>query len=255
MPDTPDITQYQARDNLLHDRIIVVTGAGDGIGRAVALACAKVGATVVLVGRTLSKLEKVYDEIEQASGPQPAIYPINFEGAVEQDYANLAAVLNSEFGRVDGLLHNASELGSQTPIALYDSATWSRVMQVNVTAPFMLTKALIPLLEKSDAASVVFTSSTVGRKGRAYWGAYAVSKGATENLMQTFADELDGVSTIRANSINPGATRTKMRATAYPAEDPATVTAPEAITAPYLYLLGPDSKGVNGQQVDAQPRK
>ena len=247
-----DLTRYQPHDGLLQDRIIVITGAGDGIGRAAALACAKAGATVVLLGRTLNKLELVYDEIEALGGPKPAIYPINFEGAAPQDYETLADVLTTEFHRIDGLLHNASELGPRTPLALYDSAAWSKVLQVNVTAPFILTKALMPLLENSEDASVVFTSSSVGRKGRAYWGAYAVSKGAVENLMQTLADELDGTSKVRANSINPGATRTKMRATAYPAEDPQTVTPPENIMKAYLYLLGPDSKGVNGQQFEAQ---
>ncbi len=252
MPKVTDIKTYEARDKLLQDRIIVITGAGDGIGRAAALACAQAGATVVLLGRTLSKLEAVYDAIENAQGPKPAIYPINFEGAVEHDYEALTEALTTEFGRIDGLLHNASELGPRTPLVSYSSQAWMQVMQVNVTAPFMLTKALMPLLEKSDDASVLFTGSTVGLKGRAYWGAYAASKAATENLMQTLADEMDGVSNIRANSINPGAIRTKMRATAYPAEDPQSVTAPEAIMGGYLYLLGPDSKGVNGQQFEAQ---
>ncbi len=246
------ITNYQAPASLLDKRVIVITGAGDGIGRATAMACAEAGATVILLGRTLSKLEAVYDAIEEAGGAQPAIYPINFESAVEHDYQALTEALNSEFGCIDGLLHNASELGPRTPLAQYNSDAWSQVLQVNVTAPFMLTKALLPLLEKSDDASIVFTSSSVGRKGRAYWGAYAVSKGATENLMQTLADELDGVSKVRANSINPGATRTRMRATAYPAEDPQSVTPPENITGAYLYLLGPDSKGVNGQEFEAQ---
>lgn len=252
MAEVTDLMAYQARDNLLQDRVIVITGAGDGIGRAAALACAKAGATVVLLGRTLSKLEIVYDAIEGAQGPKPAIYPINFESAVEHDYETLTEALTTEFGRIDGLLHNASELGPRTPLVTYSSEAWSRVMQVNVTAPFMLTKALMPLLEKSSDASVLFTGSSVGLKGRAYWGAYAASKAAIENLMQTLADEMDGISSIRANSINPGATRTSMRATAYPAEDPQSVTAPEDIMGGYLYLLGPDSKAVNGQQFEAQ---
>lgn len=252
MLDAVDLKNYQPRNDLLNERVIVITGAGDGIGRAAALACANAGATVVLLGRTLAKLEAVYDEIENSGSPKPAIYPINLESATEHDFEGLANTLKQEFGRVDGLLHNAGELGPRTSLSLYDAAAWNKVMQVNVTAPFLLTQALMPLLHASEDASIVFTSSSVGRQGRAYWGAYAVSKGATENLMQTLADELDGVSPVRANSINPGATRTSMRATAYPAEDPQTVTAPQDIMPVYLYLLGPDSKGVNGQQFDAQ---
>lgn len=242
---------YQPAPSLLKDKIIVVTGAGDGIGRVAAKTFAEHGATVVLLGRTLAKLEKVYDEIEQAGGPQPAIYPINFEGAVEKDYRDLSDALNDEFGRVDGLLHNASDLGERTPIANYAADAWLRVMHVNVNAPFMLTQALLPLLERADHASIVFTSSGVAQKGRAFWGAYAASKAAQDNMMETLAEELEGTGPIRANSLNPGATRTRMRASAYPAENPASVPPPEAHMPLYLYLIGDDSMEVNGQVFSA----
>ncbi|MCR6653646.1 MAG: YciK family oxidoreductase [Cellvibrionaceae bacterium] len=247
-----DPLTYQPSAGLLQDRIIVITGAGSGIGRAAAQTFARHGATVVLLGRTLAKLESVYDSIEAAGGPKPAIFPINLEGAAPQDYDQLRIALDNEFGRVDGLLHNASELGGRTPLGQYSISDWQKVMQVNVTAPFLLTRALLPLLQKSADGRVVFTGSSVGRKGRAYWGGYAVSKGATETLMQVLADELEQTP-IRVNSINPGATRTAMRASAYPAEDPAVVTPPEAIMNPYLFLFGPDSKDWHGQQLDAQP--
>jgi len=247
-----DPLNYQPSAGLLQDRIIVVTGAGSGIGRAVAQTFARHGATVVLLGRTLAKLESVYDSIEAAGGPKPAIFPINFEGATAQDYEQLRAALENEFGRVDGLLHNAGALGGRTPLGQYSYSDWQKVMQVNVNAPFLLTRALLPLLQKSADGRIVFTGSTVGRKGRAYWGGYAVSKGATETLMQVLADELEETP-IRVNSINPGATRTAMRSEAYPAEDPAVVTPPEAIMNPYLFLFGPDSKDWHGQQLDAQP--
>jgi len=243
---------YVPAPSLLADKIIVVTGAGDGIGRVAAKTFAEYRATVVLLGRTLSKLEKVYDEIEQAGGPKPAIFPINLEGAAEKDYIELSDALNTEFGRVDGILHNASVLGDRTPLVNYAPDVWQRVMQVNVNAPFMLTQALLPLLEQAEHASVVFTGSGVGLQGRAYWGAYAASKAAQENLMQTLADEADGATNIRSNSINPGGTRTGMRAAAYPAENPAKVPAPEAHMPLYLYLMGKDSIGVNGQQFSAQ---
>lgn len=243
---------YQARADLLKDRIILITGAGDGIGAAAAKSCAAHGATVILLGRTTRKLEAVYDAIEEAGHPQPAIYPMNLEGAAPKDYEDMAGTIEKEFGRLDGLLHNASLLGTLTPLSQYNVEQWSKVMQVNLNAPFLLTRACLDLLKKSDDASVLFTSSSVGRKGRAYWGAYGISKAANENMMQIWADELETNTHVRVNSINPGAVRTSMRAKAYPGEDPNIHPTPDAIMATYLYLLGPDSKGVTGQQFDAQ---
>lgn len=239
---------YQPESELLRDKIILVTGASDGIGRAAAKSFAAHGATVILLGRTLPKLENVYDEIEAAGYPQPAIYPMNLETALEKDFLAMYEVLEKEFGRLDGILHNASALGQRTPIASYSADEWQKVMQVNVTAPFLMTKALLPLLDQAPQAAILFTGSTVGLKGRAFWGAYAASKAATENLMQTLADELHETTRIRVNSINPGATRTKMRASAYPAENPASVKSAEALMPTYLYLLSDDSIGVSGQQ-------
>ena len=245
MKTLPD--NYSPAPQLMHDKVILVTGAGDGIGRTAALSLARHGATLVLLGRTPAKLEQVYDRIEQEGGAKPAIYAMNLEGANAKDYIDLADALLGEFGRLDGLLHNAGILGERTPIANYASDTWGRVMHVNVNAPFMMTQALLPLLERAPLASIVFTGSGVGYQGRAYWGAYAASKAAQENLMQTLADELDGTS-LRANSVNPGATRTRMRASAYPAENPEKLPRPEAHMPLYLYLLGDDSVGVNGEQ-------
>lgn len=243
---------YNAPEGLLNDRIILVTGAGDGIGRAAAHAYAAHGATVVLLGRTLEKLERVYDELEAAGYPQPAIVPLNLETAVEHDYIELANQLEETFGRLDGILHNAGLLGVLTSIENYDPIIWQQVMQVNVHAPFLLTQTLLPLLHRSQDASIIFTSSGVGRKGRAHWGAYAVSKFATEGMAQVLADELENISPIRINCINPGATRTAMRAFAYPAEMPEKNPTPEQIMPLYLYLMGPDSAQVNGQSLDAQ---
>ncbi|PIE23973.1 MAG: YciK family oxidoreductase [Neptuniibacter caesariensis] len=244
--------EYQAPATLLKDRVILVTGAGDGIGRVAAKTFAAYGATVILLGRTLEKLEHVYDEIEAAGHPQPALVPMNLESAQEHDFIELTNIIEQEFGHLDGILHNAGILGVRTPIESYDPVIWQQVMQVNLNAPFMLTQILMPLLERADSPSVIFTSSNVGRKSKAYWGAYAVSKFATEGLMQTLADELSNVSKIRVNCINPGATRTQMRADAYPGEDPATVTSPDDIMPLYLYLMGSDSLEVRGQSLDAQ---
>jgi NAD(P)-dependent dehydrogenase (short-subunit alcohol dehydrogenase family) len=237
---------YTLKHDALSGKIILVTGAGSGIGKTAAKTFAACGATVILCGRTMSKLEQVYDEIESAGHPQPAIFPINFESAVEKDYDDMCNALEDTFGRLDGILFNAADLGEHTPISNYSVATWLRCMQINVNSPFMMTQALLPLLERAEHASIVFTSSSVAFKGRAFWGAYAASKAATENFMQTLNDELEGVSRIRANSINPGATRTAMRASAYPAEDPETVKLPDALMPSYVYLLSDDSVGVSG---------
>lgn len=243
---------YAPAGDLLANRTVLITGAGDGIGRAAARTFAAHGATVVLLGRTVAKLEAVYDEIVTAGHPQPAIYPMDLEGAHSANYEEMAERIEDQLGRLDGLLHNAGRLGYLTPLEQYDAEEWSRVLQVNLTAPFLITRACLPLLRRSDDASVVFTSSSVGRRGRAYWGAYAVSKFGVEGLMQTLADELESQQNIRVNTLNPGATRTAMRAMAYPGEDPMSIPAPDEIMPAYLFLMGPDSRSVTGQALDAR---
>ena len=246
-----DISRYKPPKDLLANKIIAVTGAGSGIGKTIAIGYAAHGATVLLLGRTVAKLEGTYDDIEQAGYPQPAIIPIDFASAEEADYDNIKEAIEKNFDRLDGLLHNAALIGERTSIASYTLKSWQKLMTVNVTAPFILSKKLLPLLQKSPSASMIFTGSSVGHKGKAYWGAYAVSKAANENLMQILADELDDVSNIRVNSINPGATRTQMRADAYPAEDPITVKSAVDLIPSYLYLMGDGSEGLSGQQFSA----
>ena len=243
---------YLPRADLLQGKTIMVTGAGDGIGRVAALTYAQYGATVLLLGRTGSKLEAVYDEIETSGGPRPAIVEMDLSTASADSYSNLAGGLGNEFPCLDGLLHNASLLGDRRPIESAGFDSWQEVMQVNVNAQFMLTRCLLPLMQLAPAASIVMTSSTVGRVGRAYWGAYAVSKFATEGFMQVLASELENTSRIRVNSLNPKATNTGMRRTAYPAETPTDNPSPEAIMPAYLFLMGDDSIGLTGRAFDAR---
>lgn len=243
---------YQPTVDLLKDRIILVTGAGDGLGRVVANRLAVHGATVILLGRTIRKLEAVYDEIERTNAPKPAIYPMNLEGATPKDYLDLAAVLENEFGRLDGLLHNATLFEGLTPLANYDLELWYRVQQINLNAPYLLTRALLGLLNRSVDASVVFTADRCSEEGRAYWGAYGVAKGGAETLMKIWASELESNTPIRVNSLDPGRVRVGLTLRAYPGRAPEEWTDPEAVLAAYLYLLGPDSKGITGQIVRAQ---
>lgn len=233
-------------------RIILVTGASDGIGQAVAVALARQGATIGLLGRAQRKLARTYDRIVEAGGPKPAILPFNLETAAAPEYEALFQALEREFGRLDGLAHVAGILGDLSPIEQYDVPTWCKVLHVNLTAAFIVTRTLLPLLRRAADASIVFTSSTIARGGRAYWGAYAASKFATEGLMQVLAHEMAGTTRVRVNSVNPGPTRTAMRRQAFPAEDPDRLPEPAAVVPPYLYLLGPDSAGVNGQAIDCQ---
>jgi NAD(P)-dependent dehydrogenase (short-subunit alcohol dehydrogenase family) len=245
---------WHPEPNCLHGKVILVTGAGDGIGRACALAFAGLGATVVLLGRTQEKLEEVYDEIKTTGGAIPAMVPLNLAAAGAREFAQLADMIDAEFHRLDGIVHCAAILGDITPLELYAPDTWAQLMQVNLTAPFLITQAMMPLLKAAPDASVVFTSSSVGRKGRAFWGAYAASKAGVENITQIFADETEHLKTMRFNAVNPGATRTLMRARAYPAENPMTLKTPEEITPVFIWLLSDDSKGINGASIDAQAK-
>lgn len=241
----------------LRGRVIAITGPTAGIGHALALECARYGAEVVLLGRNVKKLEGVHDAIlalqAHDGGPiaPPAIAPLDLEKAVAQDYDTIARAAQERWGRIDGLVLNAAFLGQPMPIEEYDMPTWVKVMHVNVTANVALTQTLLPLLRASKDASVICTSSAVGRKGRAYWGAYAVSKFALEGFMQVLADELEK-STVRVNSLNPGKARTQMRRQAYPSENAATLPDPATLTAPFVALLGPQSRGTTGRAFDAQ---
>lgn len=247
----PDFFQYDAPQDLLNGKTILVSGAGSGIGRAASLAYAHHGATVILLGSRTNKLEQTYDLIEAAGG-QAAIYTLDLLSEQQEVYQQLADLVEEEFGSLDGLLHNASLLGERKPLASQTPSIWRDVFQVNVHAAMQLNRALLPLLQLAENASIVFSSSSVGRTGRAYWGAYAASKFATEGMMETLADELANTSSVRVNSLNPGATHTEMRKAAYPGEDPLANPEPEDIMPIYLYLMGADSESETGKAWNAR---
>ena len=244
--------QWQPSDTELANKTVLITGAGGGIGRAVALACAKVGAEVLLLGRNEAGLEAVYDDILSAGGREAGIIPFDLNTTDPGRYEALAEQLTETGITLDGLVHNASVLGERRLLAQTSPASWQEVMQVNVSSTFLLTRALMPLLTHAAPSSIILTSSGVGRRGKAYWGAYAVSKFATEGYMQVLADELKATSQIRVNSLNPGAVNTKMRRTAYPGEQPNTNPSPEALTAHWIYLLSDASQSLQGETLSAQ---
>ncbi|MEM9313695.1 MAG: YciK family oxidoreductase [Pseudomonadota bacterium] len=243
---------YATSPDALAGRTILVTGASAGIGAAAARSYAAHGATVILLGRDIPRLESVYDAIEDAGGPQPAAVPFDLSQDDEEPFYELANTLREQFECLDGLLLNASVLGERRPLEQTSWDSWRSVMQVNVHSQFLTLKALMPLLHEAQNPSVILTSSGVGRQGQAFWGAYSVSKFATEAMMQILAAETENTGTLRVNCVNPGATNTAMRRAAYPAEDPARNPAPEEIMRTYLYLMDGASAGVTGNSFDAQ---
>lgn len=250
MTAIPD--NYTCEAGLLRDRIILVTGASDGIGKELSLQLAGLGAKVILHGRNTKKLEAVYDEIESLDGaPRPSIAVLDLATADSDAYSALAASIRDEFGRLDGIVHNAGILGPRLSIEQYDVADWQRVIHINLTAAFVMTQVLMPLLKESSDPSILFTSSGVGKVGKPFWGAYSISKFGIEGLAQILAAENEHTP-LRVNCLNPGPIRTGMRLEAYPAEDRDTLKTPADIMSTYIYFLGPDSKGVTGMSVDLQ---
>ena len=245
---------YQPTENFLDKQIILVTGASDGIGHQAAITYASYGASVILVGRNEDKLRNTAQHICQQGWPKAEVLLLDYASATAADCQQLAHQLTAKVPHLDGVLHNVGILGDRSEMLLQDPATWQAVMQINVNVTFFLTQALLPLLLKAVTPSLVFTSSSVGRQGRAGWGAYAVSKFATEGMMQVLADEYRSQN-LRVNCINPGGTRTAMRASAFPTEDPNKLKTPADLMPLYLWLMAKDSHGQTGISFDAQPQR
>jgi len=238
---------YVPAADLLKDRVILVTGAGDGLGRATALGCARYGATVVLLGRTVKKLEAVYDLIDREGLAKPAIYPLNLAGATWNDYAEMAATIERELGRLDGLVHCAAHFTGFMPLADVGAREWVESLQVNLTAAYSLTRLCLPLLMKSDDASIVFVADASGREPKVYRGAFGVSKYALEGMVSAWAEELAVHPNMRINTYDPGPMRTRLRVRGYPGEDLQTVPLAETAVPGLLWLLGADARGTSGR--------
>ncbi len=246
------MNNYQPPQQHLKDRVILVTGAGQGIGRAAALAFAAQGATVILLGRKVKKLEAVYDEIEAAGYPQPLIFPMNLEKAGEQEFNGLAEGIYQQLGRLDGILHNASRFDNLSPLEIQTTEQFEGMVKTNVISPFALTKACLPLLKRVPDASVVITSTTAAHHPAAFWGAHAISMSAAETLVRIWALELEIFPNIRINTVIPGAVQCPQRKKSHPGEVHEKLPKPEAIMPLYLYLMGHDSAGISGQTFEAQ---
>src|SRR5690625_2083744 len=232
----------------LRDRVVLITGAGDGIGKALSLAAAEHGATVILLDKNVRKLELVYDELDARSVPQPAIYPLNLETATPEHYQELATTIQEQLGGLDVLIHNAASLGKLAPVEHTSIDVWFSTLQSNLTGPFLLTQACLPMLKSAERADILFISDAVGRAGRAYWSAYGVSKFALEGFMQILAAEQANRPELRVNSIDPGTVRTGLRRSAYPGEDAEQHPLPEQIAPALLYPLTPDAGEASGVQ-------
>jgi len=246
------MNDYQAPPHHLQDRVILVTGAGQGIGRTAALSFAAQGATVILLGRTVAKLEAAYDAIEAAGGPQPIIFPLELDKTNEQELQALAEGIYQQLGRLDGILHNAAQFNNLSPLALQTISQFESMMRVNLIAPFALTKACLPLLQRAPDASVIFTSTTAGHYPAAYWGAHGISKNAAEHMVKTWALELENQPNIRINTVIPGAVQSPQRKKSHPGEKHGSLATAESIMPLYLYLMGQDSAGTSGQVFEAQ---
>lgn len=242
---------YQPPHQHLQDRVILVTGAGQGIGRTAALAFAAQGATVILLGRKVKKLEAVYDAIEAAGGPQPLIFPMNLEKAGEDDFKGLAEGIHQQLGRLDGILHNATRFDNLSPLEIQTVEQFTGMLHTNLIAPFALTQACLPLLKRAPDASVVVTSTTGAHHPGAFWGAHAISKNAAETMVKIWAQELETFPNIRINTVIPGAVQSPQRKLSHPGEMHSNLPTADAIMPLYLYLMGHDSTGVSGQTFEA----
>lgn len=243
---------YVAPPDLLKEKVILVTGAGQGIGRSAALTFAAHGATVILHGRNVKKLEGTYDEIESRGHPQPAIFPLDLDKATDQEFEGLAQAIHQQLGRLDGILHNASTFYNCAPLEIQTLDQWLTLLRVNLAAPFALTKACLPLLKRAEDASVVMTSETHGHHPAAYWGGFAVSKSGVESLVRIWSEEWEVFPNLRINALIPGPVASPQRAKSHPGELKQSLRTPDDLMPYYLYLMGRASRGTSGEIIECK---
>jgi NAD(P)-dependent dehydrogenase (short-subunit alcohol dehydrogenase family) len=248
------IKNYPIKEDLLKDRVILVTGAGQGIGHIAALTYAKCGATVILHGKKVEKLERVYDEIEALGKAQPAIFPLDLETAADKDFIAMAEAIGQQLGQLDGILHNAAFTYGASPLVNQTLVQWQTMLKINLMAPFALTRVCLPLLKASPDAAVIMTASTQGHNPGAYWGGFAVAKAGIEALVKIQAEEWEMFPNMRINAVIPGPVNTPQRAKTHPGEVKQSMLQPVDLMSTYLYLMGPDSKGTNGQIIGCQDK-
>ncbi|MDB2705624.1 SDR family NAD(P)-dependent oxidoreductase [Pseudomonadota bacterium] len=241
--------KYTSTATLLKDTVIIITGAGNGIGAAVAKAYANHGSTVILLDKSIPALEQVYDEIVASGAAQPAIYPLDLQGSSVDDYDTLASTVQENFGRLDGLVHCAASLGQLAPVTHQDTQTWLETLHINLTAPYLLTRACLSLLQQ-QSSSIIFTTDQ--HKDTAYWSAYGLSKSGIESLSKQLADELESEAKVRVNCIDPGTVKTELFSRAFPAKDPRFLPSADDVVPAYLYLMGKDSVNKTGELIKAQ---
>jgi NAD(P)-dependent dehydrogenase (short-subunit alcohol dehydrogenase family) len=236
----------------LEKHVILITGAGGGLGSVAALTLAQAGAHIILLDKSIPKLEAVYDSIVATGAPEPMLYPFDLAGATENDYQDLADRIDTHYGSLQGVLHCAVDFTAFTPVALISTKEWGHTLNVNLNAPFLLTRVLLPVLQKSKQASIVFTSDSAVRAAHAYTGAYGVSKIALEAFAKTLAEELESSNIIRVNTLIPGPVDSPLRKRAYPGEDKSKLPTLASLAPVYLYLFGSESVGISGQTIDAR---
>ncbi len=241
------MNNYNVPDNLLNGKVILITGAGQGIGRSAAIKFAELGATVILAGRNIEKLTKVYDEILVKGFSEALIFPLDLESASDNDYNAMAKGIEEQLGHLDGILHNASQFDNLSPLAIQSSEQFETMFKINVIAVFSMTKACLYLLKQSVDASIIFTSTSAAQTPKAYWGAHAISKAAADCMMRIWADELEMTPNVRINSIIPGALQSPQRKKSHPGEIHSELRTIESVLPLYCYLMGSDSRKVTGQ--------
>ncbi len=244
------LKDYPPSAEQLKDKVILVSGAGQGLGQAISLAAAAHGATLILHGRSSPKLERTYDAIIAAGGPLPAITPLDLCSAGDEDFQQLAQLIRQEFGRLDGIVHCAARLKQLQPLANETLDEWLLLLRVNLAAPFALTRACLPLLKSSEEASVIFVSESHGINPAAYWGGFAVSKFALAGLLKVWSDELSSAGTLRMNIVIPGPLQTPQRALTHPGEDKSQLRKPDDVVPAFLYLLSENSRDISGEIIE-----